>query len=181
MSNKLKKKQKPLFHKPQTTGELRKIPESTPMKLLSYLSLAVLAMLIAFIVYAIVKRGGDFIALSDTFALKAGVLFVLLGLVACIIAAGFLLAVRLIPIEMWRLPAGVKDATIRTEGKYLKIATLLIELETTLVIGYVTISLYHDQIPGELPLILWVLAVAATIIFFGRYVLIQAGNIQKSK
>ena len=98
--SKLKKKKKPLFHKPQTTGELRKIPTSTPVKILSYGSLAVLVLLIAFIIYAIVKRGGEFIALSDTFALKAGVLFVLLGLVACLIAAGFRLAVRLIPIEM---------------------------------------------------------------------------------
>ena len=179
--SKLKKKKKPLFHKPQTTGELRKIPASTPVKLLSYLSLALLVLLIVFIIYAIAKRGGEFIALSDTFALKAAVLFVLLGLVACLIAVGFRLAVRLIPIEMWRLPAGVKDATIKTEGKYLKIATLLIELETTLAIGYVTISLYQDQIPGEFPLVLWVLAVAATIIFFGRYVLIQAGSIRKSK
>ena len=177
--SKLKKKKKPIFHKPQTTGELRKIPTSPSMRLLSYVSLVILVVLIVFIIYAIVKRGGDFISHSDTFALKAGFLFVILGLVACLIAAGFRLAVRLIPIEMWRLPAGVKDATIKTEGKYLKIATLLIELETTLAIGYVTISLYLDQIPGEFPLILWVIAVAATIIFFGRYVLVQAGSIRK--
>jgi len=176
--SKLKKKKKPLFHKPQTTGELRRIPASTPVKILSYGALACLAALIVFIIAAIVKRGGDFIMLSDTFALKAGVLFVLLGLVACLIALGFRLAVRLIPIEMWRLPAGVKDATIRTEGRYLKIATLLIELETTLAIGYVTISLYRDTIPSELPLVIWIAAVAATIVFFGRYVLVQAGNIR---
>jgi len=172
--SKLKKKKKPLFHKPQTTGELRKIPAGTPVKILSAAALVLLAGLIVFIIIAIARRGGEFIALSDTFALKAAVLFVLLALVACIIAAGFRLALRLIPLEMWRLPAGVKAATIKTEGIYLKIATLLIELETTLAIGYVTVSLYLDRIPGDLPLIIWVAAVAATIIFFGRYVLIAA-------
>ena len=174
--SKLKKKKKPVFHKPQTTGELRKVPMSAPMRLLSYVSLVVLVVLIVFIVYAIVKRGGDFIALSDTFAVKGVALFVILGLVACLIALGFRLSVRFIPIEMWRLPAGVKDATIRTEGKYLKIATLLIELETTLAIGYVAVTLFQDQIPGSLPLLIWVIAVAATIIFFGRYVLVEAGR-----
>ena len=172
--SKLKKKKKPLFHKPQTTGELRKIPASIPVKILSIGSLLLLAALIAFAIYASVTKGAEFVALSGGFALKGTVLYALLAVVACLIAGGFRLAVRFIPIEMWRLPAGVKAATIKTEGRYLKIATLLIELETILAIGYIMVTLYCGQIPGELPLIVWVAAVAATIIFLGRYVLIAA-------
>lgn len=172
--SKLKKKKKPLFHKPQTTGKLRKIPVSTPVKILSIGSLLLLAALIAFTIYASVTKGAEYVALSGEFALKGTVLYALLAVVACLIAGGFRLAVRFIPIEMWRLPAGVKAATIKTEGRYLKIATLLIELETILAFGYIMVSLYCNQIPGELPLVIWVAAVAATIIFCGRYVLIAA-------
>ena len=174
--SKLKKKKKPMFHKPETTGEIRKIPTSLPVKILSIGSLILLAALIAFAIYAMANRGGEFVALSGEFAIKLSVLFIFLLFIVCLIAGGFRLAVRFIPIEMWRLPASVKEATIQTQGKYLKLATLLIELETILAFGYVMISLYLDQIPGNLPLVIWVAAVAATIIFFGRYVLIEAGK-----
>ena len=115
--SKLKKKKKPIFHKPETTGEIRKIPTSLPVKILSIGSLVLLAALIVFAIYAIANRGGDFVALSGEFAIKLSVLFVFLLIIVCLIAGGFRLAVRFIPIEMWRLPASVKEATIQTQGR----------------------------------------------------------------
>ena len=172
--SKLKKKKKPLFHKPQTTGVKRKIPAATPVKILSIGSLVLLAALIAFAVFAIAGKGDSFVALSGEFSIKLSVMFVFLLVIVCLIAGGFRLAVRFIPLEMWRLPMKVRDATIRTEGRYLKIATLLIELETILAFGYIMATLYMERIPGDLPLLIWVLAVAATVIICGRYVLTAA-------
>ena len=172
--SKLKKKKKPIFHKPQTTGVQRKIPASTPVKILSIGSLVLLAALTAFAVYAMVTKGDVFVALSGEFAIKLSVMFVFLLVIVLLIAGGFRLAVRFIPLEMWRLPMSVREATIRTQGRYLKITTLLVELETILAFGYIMGSLYQEQIPGDLPLVVWVLAVIATVVFFGRYVLTAA-------
>ncbi|MBQ9030045.1 MAG: hypothetical protein IJ106_01150 [Parasporobacterium sp.] len=167
-------KKKPLFHKPKTTGEKRKIPTPLPVKILSVLSLVLLAALTVFAVYAAVKQRGELVALSPGYAMSAPLLLILLPVVCWIIALGFRLAVRLIPLEMWRLPLSIRDATIQTSGKYLKICTLLIELETVLSFGYLTVTLYNKRIPGDIPILIWVALIAATIIFFGRYVLIEA-------
>ena len=105
-------------------------------------------------------------------------MFIFLLFVACLIAVGFRLAVRFIPLEMWRLPRGVKQATIKTEGRYLKVCTLFIELETTLAFGYVMVSLYFDRIPGDMPVVIWALVAAATVVICGRYVLVAASKIR---
>ena len=57
--SKLKKKKKPMFHKPETTGEIRKIPTSLPVKILSIGSLVLLAALIAFAIYAMANRASS--------------------------------------------------------------------------------------------------------------------------
>jgi len=101
-------------------------------------------------------------------------LLLLLPIVGWIICLGFRLAVRFIPIEMWRLPKSVKDATIETSGKYLKICTLLIELETVLLFWYLTYVLFLNLVPGDVPIVIWVAAVAATVILSGRQALIEA-------
>ena len=169
-------KKKPMFHAPKKTGEMRKIPTPTWVKILSIVSLVVLAGLAAFGIYGAVRRSGEVIILSPTFGMSAPLLLILLPVVAWLIALGFRLAVRLIPIEMWRLPMSVKDATIKTSGKYLRICTLLIELETALMFWYLTWALYSDRIPGDLPILIWVAAVAVTVILLGRYVLVAAEN-----
>lgn len=171
-------KKKPMFHKPQKTGIIRKIPTSLPMKIISYVALAALLGLTVFAVIAIINKGQEFVPLSGTFAMKGVFLYIFLPLIAWIIAMGFRLAVRFIPLEMWRLPMSIRESTIKTEGKYLKFATLLIELETTIMLGYITFTLYNGQIPGDLPILIWVAAVVATIIFFGRYVGIAAERIK---
>lgn len=167
-------KKKPMFHAPKKTGELRKIPTSTPVKILSIVSLVLLAALTAFGIYGAVRRNGEVIPLAPGYGMSAPLLLVVLPVVGWLIALGFRLAVRFIPIEMWRLPMSVKDATIKTSGKYLRICTLLIELETVLMFGYLTCVLYLDRIPGDIPILIWVAAVAATVVFFGRKVLIEA-------
>lgn len=167
-------KKKPMFHAPQKTGKVVKVPMNGFMWAVSILSLAVLAALTAFAIYAAVNRSGERIVLYEGFSMNGGLLFLFLPIIAWIIAAGFRLAIRLIPLEMWRLPAGVKAATIKTKGKYLKWATLLIELETGISFGYITICLFNGSAPGDIPILIWVAAIAATVIFFGRYVGIAA-------
>lgn len=169
-------KKKPLFHAPQKTGIMRKIPTTLPMKVISIIGLAALAALTVFAVVAIVQRSDEYVALSGNYALKAPIMFVILPLIAWIIALLFRLAVRFIPLEMWRLPMSIREATIKTQGQYLKFATLLLELETTIMLGYITVSLYLGRVPGDLPVLVWVAAVVATIIFFGRYVGIAASR-----
>ena len=68
----------------------------------------------------------------------------------------------------------MKDATIATSGKYLKICTLLIELETVLLFWYLTYVLFLNLVPGDVPIVIWVAAVAATVILSGRQALIEA-------
>ena len=167
-------KKKPMFHAPKKTGELRKIPTSTPVKILSIVSLVILAGLTAFGIYGAVKRNGEIIPLSPGYGMSAVSLLLLLPIVGWIICLGFRLAVRFIPIEMWRLPKSVKDATIETSGKYLKICTLLIELETVLLFWYLTYVLFLNLVPGDVPIVIWVAAVAATVILSGRQALIEA-------
>ena len=169
---------KPMFHKPKTTGEIRKVSTPVWVKVLSIVSLVLLLALTAFAIYGAATGFQEQVALSPTFQMPAGMVLLLLPLFAWIIALGFRLGVRFIPLEMWRLPASVRTATIRTSGKYLKICTLLIELETVIIFGYVTYMLYQRHEPGDIPILIWVTVVAATVIFFGRYVLIAADRTQ---
>lgn len=161
---------KPMFHAPQKTGTVEPVPANTLMRVISVVSLVLLAGLTAFAIYAAVKGSDEQILLSQGFSMSAGLLFLFLPIIAWIIAIGFRLAIRLIPLQMWRLPAGVKEATIKTKGKYLKMATLLIELETAAAFLYVTWCFYNGNAPGDIPILIWVAAVAATIVFFGYYV-----------
>lgn len=170
-------KKKPMFHAPQKTGKVVPVPMNPFMWTVSILSLVLLAALTAFAIYAASTRGGETIILSQGFTMNAGLLFLFLPIVGWILAAGFRLAIRLIPLEMWRLPMSIREATIKTKGKYLKMATLLIELETVISFGYITWCLYNGTAPGNIPIIVWVAAVVATIIYFGRYVKIAAERV----
>jgi len=165
---------KPMFHAPQRTGKVTPVPMNTFMKVISAVSLLVLLALTAFVVYGVITRGGQMLEISRGYFMNAAFLFILLAVIAWLIAIGFRLAIRLIPLEMWRLPVSVREATIKTKGKYLKLATLLIELETAIAFCYIAYSLYNGKTPGDIPILVWVAAVAATIIFFGRYVKIEA-------
>lgn len=167
-------KKKPMFHSPQKTGVLRKIPTTLPVKILSWVSLAVLAALTAFSIYAASTKGDTQVALYADFTMRAGLVFLFLPILAWILAIGFRVAVRTIPLEMWRLPQSVKTATLKTEGKYLKLTTLLLELEVGLGFWYMTLSMYNGIMPQDVPVLIWFAVIIGTVIFFGRYVLIAA-------
>ena len=169
-----KSKKKPMFHSPQTTGQIRKIPTSLPVKILSIVSLVLLIGLTAFAIYAVATQGGTTIEFKGGFSMRASLLYLFLPIVGWLIALGFRIAVKIIPLEMWRLPMSIRDATIKTEGRYLKLCTILIELETVVAFIYITITLYLGNIPSDLPIIIWVAAVVGTIIACGRYVKIAA-------
>ena len=160
---------KPLFHKPKTTGEVRKIANTPLMWIVSIGSLVLLAALSAFAVYAVTQRNAEQVVLYADITMNAWLLFLFLPLIAWIIAVGFRLAVKMIPLEMWRLPVSVKEANIKTGGRYLKFATLLLELETVLLFGYITLVLYFGYIPGDIPVFMWVAAVVITVVAFSKY------------
>ena len=166
-------KKKPMFHAPQKTGKMRKIPTSLPVRILSVVSLVLLAALTAFAIYAMTRQGGESVS-SGQFSMQVSLMYLLLPVIGWIIALGFRLAVRFIPLEMWRLPMSIREATIKTEGRYLKLATLLVELETVLVFGYIILALYQGMTPSDLPILIWVAAVVGTIIACSRYVEIAA-------
>ncbi len=162
---------KPLFHKPKTTGEVRKIANTPLMWIISVGSLVLLAALSAFAIYAVTERSAEQVVLYADITMNAWLLFLFLPLVAWIIAIGFRVAVRVIPLEMWRLPASVREANVKTGGRYLKLATLLLELETVLLFGYITLVLYFGYIPGDIPVLMWVAAVVITVVAFSKYAL----------
>ena len=160
---------KPLFHKPKTTGEVRKIENTPLMWLVSIGSLVLLAALSAFAIYAVTQRSAEQVVLYADLTMNAWLLFLFLPLIAWIIAVGFRLAVKIIPLEMWRLPVSVKEANVKTGGRYLKFATLLLELETVLLFVYITLVLYFGYVPGDLPVLMWVAAVVITVVAFSKY------------
>ena len=165
---------KPMFHSPQKKGQVVPVPMNAFLWILVIVSLAALAALSVFAVCAAVTRNTETVTLAQGFTMNAGLLFLFLPFVGWLICAGFRLAIRLIPLEMWRLPSKVKEANIKTKGKYLKYATLFMELEATLAFGYITLSVYNGNQPKDIAMLVWAAAEAATVIFFGRYAIIAA-------
>ena len=80
---------KPLFHKPKTTGEVRKIENTPLMWLVSIGSLVLLAALSAFAIYAVTQRSAEQVVLYADLTMNAWLLFLFLPLIAWIIAVGF--------------------------------------------------------------------------------------------
>ena len=113
---------KPMFHSPQKKGQVVPVPMNAFLWILVIVSLAALAALSVFAVCAAVTRNTETVTLAQGFTMNAGLLFLFLPFVGWLICAGFRLAIRLIPLEMWRLPSKVKEANIKTKGKYLKYA-----------------------------------------------------------
>ena len=175
------KKKKTMFHKPQTTGEVKAIPMNLPMKIVSIAALVLLAGLIALSIYGYTQHNNGSFVLAEGWSMPSGVVFLFLPIVALIICLGFRLALRAIPLNMWRLPASIKNAAIKTEGKYLKFCTLLLEMETTIMFLFITYVLNLGAMPGDLPVLLWVLVIAATIVIFGRYDIVEASKINNSE
>lgn len=173
------KKKKPLFHKPQKTGVVRPIPSSLPMKIVSVVGLVLLAGLIALSIYGYTLRNGQTLNIGGGLTMTSGTVFLFLPIVGVIICLLFRLALKVIPLDMWRLPASLREAVQKTDGKYLRFCTLCLETETTLLFLYITWGLinYGGGASLDGPVIAWVIIVVATIIIFGRYDYIAASKI----
>lgn len=171
MSNSTRKKKK-IFHPPEKKGKLRDIPPTPANRVLSVLSLAVQAAMMVFAVYAVMTGaqgresghgpGGEY-----------RLIYLIFPLVSWVIALGFRLACRYLPLEMWRLPVRVKAGMIRTEGTLLKLSALLLELETAVCFFYIDVSLYLGYEPSDALMLVWVAALALSVYLPCR----QAGRI----
>ena len=82
-----------------------------------------------------------------------------------LISLGFRFTCRVVPLEMWRLPKSVKQGMIRLKGQPLKLATLLVELETAVCFSYIAVILYLGSAPSNFVLLAWLAALILSIFF----------------
>lgn len=130
--------------------------EMTPlMHLISISSLLIQFLLTAFAVYA-ANTQPVILPLQDT-GISSGFLFFALPLITWMLTLGFRIACRMIPLELWRLPADVKKGMLLNKGTLLKFTTLLLELETAICFVYIGISLYLGYEPNNLVLLIWII------------------------
>ncbi|MGN0353840.1 MAG: hypothetical protein ACI4EI_02050 [Muricoprocola sp.] len=169
------KKKKDVFHTPQTKGERIKIPYTLQMKVISVISLLLQIALTVFSVYAMRVQKGRAVQLGEEYALQGNYIYLVLPIAGWILTIGFRLACYFLPIDMWRLPIRVKAGIQKTQGKILKLATLLLELEMTVCFFYIEISVFLGYAPRDEIMILWLLAICVTIY------LLQKSAIEKSK
>ncbi len=175
MSNGTRRKKK-IFHAPEKKGELRQIPVTPLNRALSLVSLGVQAGMTAFGIWAVSGRYGENTGPEAALGGEASLLFLIFPLVSWILALGFRLACRYLPLDMWRLPVRVRDGMKRTEGTLLKRMTLLLELETAVCFFYIDVVLYLGGTPGDWVMLLWVAALCLSVYLSGR----QAARIGES-
>lgn len=168
MSSHLKKKSKQIFHTPEKVGEAKPIPMTGAMRGLSVLSLVIQAGLTVFAVYGAVTRKGELIALSDSFVTRSGYLLLFWPVLGWIVTLGLRLACRFLPLEMWRLSRRVKKGVLMTEGRLLKMAVLLLELEIALCLLYITVSIYLGYAPVDAVVLVWAAILLGTVFVMGN-------------
>ncbi|MBR1780011.1 MAG: hypothetical protein IJ751_01235 [Oscillospiraceae bacterium] len=170
MANKKKKKRKQVFHAPQTVGERKKIPMTPLTWALSIASLAVQVGLTAFAIYALTVRHGEAATLNyGGIYLNNSLLYLALPIVMWLITLAIRLGLRLLPLDMWRMPADVRRGVERLEGRPLRLATLLVELATALTFLYVDVTIFLGRAPLDAVMLLWLAALDAGIYFPMRY------------
>lgn len=155
MANKKKRKRKQVFHAPQTVGERTRL-KRTP--LLIALSLSSLALQLGASIFAVY---GD-MALSRAGYSDGAYLLALPGamwVITIVARLGF----RFLPLDMWRMPADVRKGMTVCDGWLLKLATLLVELESAAAFLYVNISLYLRYTPLEAVMLAWLAALAVSV------------------
>lgn len=169
------KKKKDVFHTPQIKGERKKIPYTIEMKVISVLSLLLQIALTVFSFYAMKVQNGQAVQLGKEYAVQGNYVYFVLPIAGWIITIGFRLACYFLPIDMWRLPIRVKAGIQNTQGKILKLATLLLELEMTVCFLYIEISVFLGYAPMDEIMLLWMLVICVTVY------LSQKSAIEKSK
>lgn len=169
MSSKIRKKKKQVFHSPSRTGVIREIPETVTNQMLSALSLAVQIVLLVFGVYAAIIRSGSDGMGSVGLSGDKSLLYAVFPLVSLVLSAGFRLACRCMPLEMWRLPSKVRQGFLMTEGTLLKLITLLLELELAICFFYIDLTLYLGYVPSDTVMLLWTVLLLLSVYLPGRY------------
>ncbi len=154
---------KNMFHSPQAYGELIDIPMTASMHTISLLSILIQLCLTAFAVYLAYMT--DTIAALENSGFSGSMLYLVLPAVSWLLSVGFRFTCRAVPLEMWRLPMSVKKGVIKQNGSPLKLATLLVELETALCFCYIAVVLYLGYSPSTWVLFLWAAALALSIYF----------------
>lgn len=152
-----------LFHAPQASGTIRKIPMTTSMHIISALSLLLQLFLTLFAIYA--YRQQLPIAAFSAYGIYDASLYLILPLCTWMLTSGFRLACRIIPLETWRLPQNVRKGMIQCSGTLLKLLTLLVELDTAICFIYISITLYLGHIPSNAFLSIWILLLILSIAF----------------
>lgn len=150
-----------LFHTPQASGTVRKIPMSTGMHIISTLSLLLQLFLTLFSIYACRQQLP--IAAFSAYGIYDASLYLVLPLCTWMLTLGFRLACRIIPLETWRLPQNVRKGMIQCSGTLLKLLTLLVELDTSICFIYIAITLYLGHIPSNALLTMWILCLILSI------------------
>lgn len=155
------KKKKKAFHAPQTYGEKMAIPMTGPMRIISAVSLVLQAGLTAFAVYAAASGREPALALGYGFSLRF--LFILLPAVCWLVTAGFRIACRALPLDMWRMPVRVREGMRRDQGRPLKLITLLVELETAAAFFYICVTIYLGCPPLDAVMAAWLGALILSV------------------
>ena len=65
--------------------------------------------------------------------------------------------------EGWRMPVDVRKGMVVCQGWYLKLATLLVELECAAAFLYVDITLYLGHTPLDVVMVIWLVALLASV------------------
>ena len=154
---------KNLFHSPQAYGRLIEIPMTASMRAISAVSLLLQAALTVFAFYSAFTT--DTIAALRESGFASSYLYLVLPVITWLISLGFRFTCRVVPLELWRLPKSVKQGMIRLKGQPLKLATLLVELETAVCFSYIAVILYLGSAPSNFVLLAWLAALILSIFF----------------
>ena len=154
---------KNLFHSPQAYGKLIEIPMTTSLRVISAVSLIIQAGLTVFAFYLALTT--ETIPALETSGFSSSYIYLVLPVITWLISLGFRFTCRAVPLEMWRLPKSVKKGMMEQKGQPLKLATLLVELETAICFSYIAVILYLGGSPSNLILLLWLAALVLSIFF----------------
>ena len=153
---------KKMFHSPETYGQLQTIEMTPKMMVISVISMIFQVALTAFAIYAATHQ--EYVLGLADYGQFTSMLYYVFPLFTWIFTFGFRAACSIIPMDMWRLPMDVKKGMHLCKGSYLKLMTLLIELETAICFLYVCIALFLGKSPSSLILLLWLFAMAVSIV-----------------
>ena len=143
---------KNLFHSPQAYGKLIEIPMTTSLRVISAVSLIIQAGLTVFAFYLALTT--ETIPALETSGFSSSYIYLVLPVITWLISLGFRFTCR-----------AVKKGMMEQKGQPLKLATLLVELETAICFSYIAVILYLGGSPSNLILLLWLAALVLSIFF----------------